>query len=136
RLGELGLDVGRLYRLVLGDTRIGETRAVSPKVLHDDRVGRPDVRVGGLTISTSGCHAHLHVFEGWQEFGDGIGELDDAIFDQHHRRHRDKRLGPRVNAENRVELHGRVRALVLEADGVRIDDLPLAGDHDYCPWQL
>jgi hypothetical protein len=25
--------------------------------------------------------------------------LDDAIFDQHHRRHRDKRLGHRVNAE-------------------------------------
>ena len=29
------------------------------------------------------------------------------------------------------ELHGRFRALVLEADGVRIDDLPLAGDHDH-----
>ena len=136
RLGELGLDIGRLHRLVLGDLRIGETRAMPQKVLHDDRLGRRHIRIGDLAISTGGCHAHLHVLEGRQEFGDGIGELDDAIFDQHHRRYRGKRLGHRVNAENRIELHGRIRALVLEADGVRIDDLPLAGDHDHRPRQL
>jgi hypothetical protein len=41
-----------------------------------------------------------------------------------------------INAEDRIELHGRICALVLEGDGVRIDDLPLAGDHDHRPWQL
>jgi hypothetical protein len=106
------------------------------QVLHDDRPRSRYVRVGGLTIGPRGCHAHLHVLEGRQEFGDGIGELDDAIFDQQHRCHRNKRLGHGVDAENRVGLHRRICALVLEADGVRIDDLPLAGDHDDRPWQL
>src|SRR5258708_18102096 len=36
----------------------------SQKILHDDRPGSRYVRIGDLTISTSGCHAHLHVFEG------------------------------------------------------------------------
>ena len=40
RLGELGLDVGRLHRLVLSNFRIGETRTMPQKVLHDDRLGR------------------------------------------------------------------------------------------------
>src|SRR5262249_55446974 len=136
RLRELSLDVGRLYRLVLSNLRIGETRAMSQKILHDNRPGRRYVRISDLTVRTRGCHAHLHVFEGRQEFGDGIGELDDAIFDQHHSRHRSERLGHRVNAKNRIGLHGRIRTLVLEADGVRINDLPLTGDHDHRPRQL
>ena len=109
---------------------------MAQKILHDDRPSRRDVRIAGLAIGTGGCHAHLHVFEGRQEFGDGIGELDDAVFDQHHRRHRGKRLGHGVNAEDRIELHGRICALVLQAEGVRIDDLPLAGYHDHHPRQL
>src|SRR5262249_13487923 len=40
------------------------------------------------------------------------------------------------NAEDRIELHGRICALVLQAEGVRIDDLPLAGYHDHHPRQL
>src|SRR5262249_2328135 len=62
--------------------------------------------------------------------------LDDAVFDQHHRRHRGKRFGHRVNAEDRIELHGRIRALVLEADGVRIDDLPLPAAMTTAPGNL
>ena len=93
RLGELGLDVGCLHHFVFGDLGVGETRTMSQKVLHGDRLGRRYIRVGGLAIGACACHAHLHVFEGRQEFGDGIGELDDTIFDQHHGRYRDKRLG-------------------------------------------
>ena len=135
-LGELRRDVGGLHRLVLGDLRIGETRAMPQKVLHDDRSARRYIRVGGLAISAGAGHAHLHVLEGRQELGDGIGELDDTVLDQRHRRHRGKRLGHRVDAEDRIGRHGRIRALVLEADGVRIDDPSLAGDHDHRTRQL
>ncbi len=78
RLGELGLDVGRLHRLVLSNFRIGETGTMPQKVLHDDRLGRRHIRISGLAISAGGCHAHLHVFERRRELGDGIGELDDV----------------------------------------------------------
>ena len=40
------------------------------------RLGR-----GGLTIGTRGCHAHLHVFEGWQELTTSVDQSTGRTHD-------------------------------------------------------
>jgi hypothetical protein len=60
-------------------------------------------------------HRHLLRREFRQVFRDRIIQQQPALLHQHHRGHRDNRLGHRVDAEDRIARHRRARGRVLAA---------------------
>ena len=52
-------------------------------------------------------HPDLRLREGGDIFGQGIRDQHPPLLDQHHRRHRDDRLGHRIDSEDRVGRHRR-----------------------------
>ncbi len=71
---------------------------------------------------------HDDVLELGDESGNGIVELEAALFVKHH--HRDRSDGPRhrVDAKERSFGHRRARLQILNADGFEIRDLPASRD--------
>jgi hypothetical protein len=78
---------------------------------------------------------HLLVGKFGQPTADRIGEQQLPTLNQHHDRHRNDRLGHRINAEDAVDLHGCARGRVLLAHGLQQADLPAPRDHGHSPRQ-
>jgi hypothetical protein len=61
----------------------------------------------------------------------GSSKIELALFDQHHRRDRDDRLGHRRQAEDRVLFHRDLLLAILVADRLDIGRLVVARDHQH-----
>ena len=119
-----------LHRRVLRDLTVREARGVAQEILHRHLPLLRHQRVGRGARSVLARDAHLQLVEARQVLAHRIRELDRAILDQHHRRHRHQRLGHRIDAEDRFRCHldgGR-----LHADRVLVDELALPRDHHDC----
>ena len=104
----------------------GETVGQPGRVAHQilDRHRPP----GGDEIEPVAVHdADLHVGEGGDEFGDGVGDHQPPLLDQRHRRRGHDRLGHGIDTKDGVERHGRP-ARAQGADGLREADLAVPRD--------
>ena len=87
------------------------------QVAHGDRPRRARAEPRPLA-------GHDDVLEFGDELGDGIVELEAALFVKHHHRDRGDGLRHRVDAKERSLGHRRARLEILNADGFEICDLP------------
>ena len=102
---------------------VGEAGRVAHQLRHRRRVRR--IFDDGLAV---GVHAlvDFEIRELRDVFRDRIARPPLALLIQHHHRDAGDRLGHRVDAEDRVLLHGRAAGHVALAIGPRIDDLAVA----------
>ena len=119
-LVEPGLSQRVLDGCVLRQLSVGEAGGVAQEILNRHGALGRDLAAGGR---------YLHVLERRKPFGDRVGELECAVFDQDHRGDRGHGLGHRVDPEDRVEPHGIGALGIAHALRAGVDELALAGDH-------
>ena len=115
--------VQRVDRMA-GHEAVGQPRGVGQQVtdLHLPLGERRRVAVGGAV------RPHPQVRPGGDEAGDGIVELEAALLVERHQRHRDDRLGHRVDAEDRVGGHRLAGGDVSQPRAAQVCDPTLPGD--------
>ena len=84
----------------LGDDVVAEPRGVGQQVADRDRPRR------GAALDRGLVQLHAHVLERGQDVADRLVELEFAVLDQDHRRHRGDRLGHRIDSPQAVGAGG------------------------------
>ena len=104
---------------------------MAEQVLNGDRVLGLQERVRRLAVGVLARNRHLKVCKRWKIFRDGIGQCQLTFLGEHHRGDRRERFRHRVEPEDRVLRHRRVRHRVALAERLEVHDLALARDQHH-----
>ena len=136
----LGKNVGFGVRLFdqrwCAEQTVGKARSMAQQILHRDLAFGINQTERKFTGSIGCFDADFHVLELGDELGDGFVQAKPAFFHKHHGGDAHDGLGHRIDAKDRIVVHGDLAFAILPAEIARVHEFAIARDHDYRTGQL